>query len=289
MATTPVHCTIDLRAPGKQVGRLELPRSPAYASFVLLPLLNLVTARRLVFVGGPGRGKTTMATLMALLAGAGLDDVRRAVQHGHPQLTLADLLGSPLPGDLVRAEQVGDVRVQWRAWITARVKIIDEYNRIPTKTQSALLSLMAEGYAEMYEQVVRCGKSAWYLTANDDAGGGTYQVIEALRDRIDIVVKALHFNSRFLGELLGRLEAGIRPEEIVPEQIVFRADECDQLLREIRRVAVPWPILRRLEFFASQFEYFEPAATQIEYKTKDTAKPIEGGQGNTRRIKCRVV
>src|SRR5947199_6585824 len=85
----------------------------------LLPLLNLVTCRRLVFVGGPGRGKTTMATLMALLAGAPLDDVRRAIQHGHPQLTLADLLGSPLPGDLVRAEQFDDVRVHWRSWITA--------------------------------------------------------------------------------------------------------------------------------------------------------------------------
>jgi len=39
------------------------------------------------------------------------------------------------------------------------------------------------------------------LTANDDAGGGTYQVIEALKDRIDIVVKALHFNSRFIRDL----------------------------------------------------------------------------------------
>jgi hypothetical protein len=35
-------------------------------------------------------------------------------------------------------------------------------------------------------------------------------VIEALRDRIDVVVKALHFNTRFLSDLLARLEAGIR-------------------------------------------------------------------------------
>mgnify|MGYP000639404964 CR=1 FL=1 len=52
--------------------------------------------------------------------------------------------------------------------------------------------------------------SAVILTANDDAGGGTYQVIEALRDRIDVVVKALHFNPRFLGELLARIEALLR-------------------------------------------------------------------------------
>ena len=98
-----------------------------------------------------------MATLMALLAGIPLDEVRRAVQHGHPQLTIADLLGSPLPSDLIRAEHgARHPRRLARAGSRVRVKIIDEYNRIPTKTQSALLSLMAEGYAEMYEQVVHC-------------------------------------------------------------------------------------------------------------------------------------
>ena len=32
-------------------------------------------------------------------------------------------------------------------------------------------------------------QAAWYLTANDDAGGGTDHVIEALRDRVDVVVQ----------------------------------------------------------------------------------------------------
>jgi hypothetical protein len=62
-----------------------------------------------------------------------------------------------------------------------RVKIIDEHNRVPTRTPSALLTLMADNYAEMLDQVIDCPKAAWYLTANDDIGGGTYQVIEALR------------------------------------------------------------------------------------------------------------
>ena len=74
---------------------------------------------------------------------------------------IADLLGSPLPSELIRASEVSDVRVAWRKWITMRVKIIDEYNRIPTKTQSALLSLMAEGYAEMFEQTIESGRLAW--------------------------------------------------------------------------------------------------------------------------------
>lgn len=255
---------------GQDASRIELPRSDAYASFVLLPLLNLVTSRRLVFVGGPGRGKTTMATLMALLAGASLDQARHGVQHGHPQLTLADLLGSPLPGDLVRAEQVGDIQVQWRSWITARVKIIDEYNRIPTKTQSALLSLMAEGYAEMYEQLIHCGRSAWYLTANDEQGGGTFPVIEALRDRIDVVVRCTPFHPRFLDTLAERVAGGVAPEEFVPTELICTPEELDEADRAVRAVPVPPPLRELLGFLLGQLDFCLRASDRLELRTKDT-------------------
>jgi len=252
--------------------RVNLPSGQSYSSFVLLPLLNFAVRRRCVLVGGPGRGKTASALLMGVLAGYSLTDVRRAMQHGQPQMTISDLLGNPLPADLVSAHNMDDIHIAWRKWLGMRVKIIDEYNRIPTRTQSALLTVLADNYAELLDQVYECPPSAWYLTANDDAGGGTYQVIEALRDRIDIVVKTLHFNTRFLGELLTRVEAGIEPAEIVPQQIIFSIDEVDRLNAAVLQVAFPHELLRRLEFFASQFEFMEPAAEQLEYKTKDTAK-----------------
>lgn len=257
---------------GDRKSPVHFPSGQSYCSFVLLPLLTFAVRAKCLLVGGPGRGKTSSAMLMGVLAGYSLRDVRRAIQKGQPQMTVADLLGSPLPADLVQARSLDQVGIGWRSWLGMRVKIIDEYNRIPTRTQSALLTLMADNYAELYDQTFECPDAAWYLTANDDAGGGTYQVIEALRDRIDIVVKALHFNTRFLGDLLGRIEAGIRPEEVVPGQIVFTDEEADRLATAVRRHPVPRPILRRLEFFAGQFEYFDPAAMQLEYKTKDTAR-----------------
>src|SRR5579883_480199 len=198
---------------GDAKARLTLPTAQSYSSFVLLPLLNLAVRRRCLLVGGPGRGKTASAVIMGVLAGYALRDVKRAIQHGQPQMTITDLLGSPLPKDLVSADSTDDIRIAWRRWLGMRVKIIDEYNRIPTRTQSALLTVMADNYAEVFDQIYECPEAAWYLTANDDAGGGTYDVIEALRDRIDVVVKAQHFNPRLLGELLERIEAGVKPEE----------------------------------------------------------------------------
>ena len=251
---------------------LVLPTAQSYSSYVLMPLLNLAVRRRCLIVGGPGRGKTAIATLLALLAGYSIAEVRQGIQHGQPQMTIADLLGNPLPSSLVNAKSMDEIHIAWRKWLGMRVKIIDEYNRIPTRTQSALLTVMGDNYAELYDQVFTCPPAAWFLTANDDAGGGTYQVIEALRDRIDVVVKALHFNTRFLGALLERIEEGVSPEDLLPPEIVFTPAELERIEKDIRAVRFPPALRRRLEFFAAEFEYFEPGARQLEYMTKDTVK-----------------
>jgi MoxR-like ATPase len=257
---------------GDQKSKVNLPSDQSYSSFVLMPLLNLILRRRCLLVGGPGRGKTASAVLMGVIAGYSIKDIKRAIQHGQPQMTISDLLGNPLPSTLVGAKSMDEVQISWRKWLGMRVKIIDEYNRIPTRTQSALLTVMGDNYAEIFDQIYECPEAAWYLTANDDAGGGTYQVIEALRDRIDIVVKALHFNTRFLRELLTRIEENIKPEEVVPPQIIFSQSEIDEAYQTILDVRLPDPLRRRIEFFTSHFEFYDGAADQVEYKTKDTVK-----------------
>ena len=119
---------------------LVLPGESSYSSYILIPLLTLLTRRKALLVGGPGRGKTAIAMLLGLIAGYSYDEVQSCVQHGHPQLTVADLLGSPLPSDLMKAEDLDGIKISWKRWLDLRVKIVDEYNRIPTKTNPPILS-----------------------------------------------------------------------------------------------------------------------------------------------------
>ena len=249
---------------------IRLHSEMSYSSYVLIPLLTLFTRRRALMIGGPGRGKTTSAVIMALLSGMSKEDVRRSILRGHPQLSISDLLGAPLPSDMLKAEDSSDIRVSWRKWISSRVKIIDEYNRIPTKTQSSLLSLMADGYAEMYDQYIYAGKSSWFLTANDDAGGGTFQVIDALKDRIDVIVRAVPFNSGFIQTLLTRVESGASPEDLVPEDIVFSEQELDDAYSQIQKVGVPAQVLQFLGFLLGQLDFCRMASSEFENMSKDT-------------------
>lgn len=260
---------------GDAGARLRLSTDQSYSSNVLLPLLTFAVGGRCLLIGGPGRGKTTLAVVMGVLAGTSASDVRRSVVQGQPQLTVSDLVGSPLPKDLLAAERMEAVRIGWRGWLSRPVKIVDEYNRIPTKTQSALLTMVAEGYVESYDQMLRTGGDvgvdSWYFTANDDSGGGTFPVIQALRDRMDVTVAALGFNSRFLAELVARVEAGERPEDHVPPELVFRAEDRAAMAAAVRAVPLPPPLRRRIEFFASHFEFAQHAGRRFEYRTKDAA------------------
>lgn len=252
-----------------------LPAEGGYSSSLLLPILTLLTARRGLLIGAPGKGKTTSAILMSLIAGMKWQTVRESIQRGHPQLSITDLLGSPLPKAMMQADQLQDIPVAWRPWIQQPVKIVDEYNRIPTKTQSALLSLLAEGYAEQFGQFIHTGDSAWFLTANDSEGGGTFPVIEALKDRMDVVIPAIPFSlQEGLPLLLQRVESGRLPEDSLPEEHILTDEELSTIRGKITSLPVSRSTMEKVAFVLGQLNFCRMASPRYEQKTKDTLKLV---------------
>jgi len=122
----------------------------------------------------------------------------------------------------------------------------------------------------MFEQVIQCGRSAWFLTANDDFGGGTFPVIDALKDRIDLVVRCTPFHSQYLQKLTQRVADGRSAEEILPADIVFTAAEMEEADRAIREIPVPADVLNCIGFLLSQLDFCQRASPKLEYKNKDT-------------------
>ena len=96
------------------------------------------------------------------------------------------------------------------------------------------------------------------------------------KDRIDVTVQAFGFNGRFFDELVTRVEAGERPEEHVPSELVFSADEQTTMLAAIRAVPLPADVRRKLEFFAGQFEFVQHGGRRFEYRTKDIVATAGG-------------
>ena len=155
-----------------------------------------------------------------------------------------------------------------------RVKIIDEYNRIPTRTQSALLTVMGDNYAEMLDQIYECPDGGLVPhrqrrrrrrhLPGDRGAAGPHR-----RRRAGAVVQhplpgraARRASSRATG-----------PRRSCPPQIVFTPSRARP---HARRDPARCSCRRRCAAASSSSPASSSSssrpATQFEYKTKDTAR-----------------
>jgi MoxR-like ATPase len=182
----------------------------------------------------PGVGKTVLARALAASLGAELSRVQ-----GHP-----DLLPSDITGVSVFAPDTGRWEFR-RGPVFAGVVLVDELNRTPPRTQSALLETMEE------RQVTVDGES-WPLprphlviaTQNPRSQRGTFPLVESQLDRFAVATSIGYPDAREEAELalhaggtyaLAQLQPVCTTQEWLRAQ---RATEAVPVARPIAEYAV---------------------------------------------------
>lgn len=131
-----------------------------------------------LLMDSPGVGKTTLAKAVA----ASLD-----VSFGRAQGT-SDLLPTDLTGVTAYDQRTGEWRYQPGPLVNG-VVLVDEVNRIPPRSQSALLEAMAEGQISV-DGVSRPVTDPFVVlaTANPLGQQGAFPLVEGLLDRFHVAL-----------------------------------------------------------------------------------------------------
>jgi MoxR-like ATPase len=161
-------------------GRAELGRVIAGQSEVIGEVLVAVlTQGHALLEGVPGIAKTLIVKSVGRLLGLGFQRVQ-----GTPDLMPADILGTTIfrPGT--------DAFTFHRGPVFTDLLLVDEINRVPPRTQAALLECMEE--RQVTADGVRHTLPAWFTvfaTENPIDFEGTYPLPEAQLDRFLLKIK----------------------------------------------------------------------------------------------------
>ena len=177
-----------------------------YEDLVKLLFVAALTKGSILIEGPPGTGKTTAAKLFAELFGGTFKRVQMT-----PDLLPSDIVGSYY-FDVKRGEWV--LR---RGPIFANVVLVDELNRAPPRTQSALLEAMQERRVTIDGATHQLPEVFLVIATQMPTGTeGTYPLTPVLLDRFSYYYVTRYFN-----------------DEKVEEAIVLKAEEIESFeLRE---------------------------------------------------------
>jgi MoxR-like ATPase len=169
--------------------------------------------------GVPGIAKTLIVKALGRLLGLGFQRVQAT-----PDLMPADILGTTIlrPGSVDFAFHAGPVFTD--------LLLVDEINRMPPRTQAALLECMEE--RQVTSDGTRRPLPAWFTvfaTQNPIDFEGTYPLPEAQLDRFLLKIRVAYPRSRGVADSgaaprrLGRGAAGRRAIAPIPEGLLAAA------------------------------------------------------------------
>ncbi len=209
---------------------------------VTLILAALLADGHILIEGVPGVAKTLTAKLVARSVDAGFSRIQFT-----PDLMPSDVLGTPVfnPREASFEFKKGP--------IFSNIVLVDEINRAPAKTQSALLEIMEERQASVDGRTYPMASPFMVLaTQNPVEQEGTYRLPEAQLDRFlfKIVVPYPTESEEF--DILARFHAlGNTPLQDIVKP-VLGSQQVNDLRQQIRNILIEEKLLQYIARFIHQ-------------------------------------
>jgi MoxR-like ATPase len=198
-------------------------------------LLTVILAKGHVLIEGvPGVAKTLMAKMMAKLVNA---------QFSRIQFT-PDLMPSDVLGTSVFNRKTGEFNFH-KGPVFADIVLVDEVNRAPAKTQSALFEVMEERQATIDGTTYRMSPLYTILaTQNPIEQEGTYKLPEAQLDRFLMKIVMQYPAVEEEVRILERHHANARLASLENVNPIITSHELLQLCDFVNRVYVDASLLK---------------------------------------------
>lgn len=201
---------------------------------VKLIIAALLAEGHILIEGVPGVAKTLTAKLVARSLNTGFARIQFT-----PDLMPSDVLGTPVfnPGEGVFDFKKGPV--------FSNIVLVDEINRAPAKTQSALLEVMEERQASVDGRTYPMASPFMVLaTQNPVEQEGTYRLPEAQLDRFLFKIKVPYPNETEEIEILTRFHqmGNTKVEELV--QPVLTGEQINSIRKQIKDILMEEKLLQ---------------------------------------------
>lgn len=200
---------------------------------VKLIIAALLAEGHILIEGVPGVAKTLTAKLVARSLNTGFTRIQFT-----PDLMPSDVLGTPVfnPKEAMFEFKKGPV--------FSNIVLVDEINRAPAKTQSALLEVMEERQASVDGRTYPMSSPFMVLaTQNPVEQEGTYRLPEAQLDRFLFKIKVPYPNETEEIEILMRFHqmGNAKAEELV--RPVLTGEQINAVRAQIRDILIEEKLL----------------------------------------------